>query len=125
MTVIKTACESLGLTIVELADVYGDYWINVFAPKVYSPYYNVDSAREFLLNVDFIHTSITKRIPNAQPPRFNYEWLSHDTLIMTYHSKRGLIDFMVGLIKGVGKYFNEDLKVTKLSNTKVKIVFPK
>jgi len=43
---------------------------------------------------------------------------------MKYISKRGLIDFMVGLIKGVGKYYREDLKVTKLGNDRVKIVFP-
>ncbi len=43
---------------------------------------------------------------------------------MTYKSKRGLIDFLVGLIKGVGKYFKENLEVTKLGNNKVKIVFP-
>jgi hypothetical protein len=43
---------------------------------------------------------------------------------MKYKSRRGLIDFMVGLIKGVGKFYKEDLKVTKLSSDKVEIVFP-
>jgi hypothetical protein len=31
---------------------------------------------------------------------------------------------MVGLIKGVGNFYKEDLKVTKLGNDRVKIVFP-
>jgi hypothetical protein len=43
---------------------------------------------------------------------------------MKYKSHRNLIDFLVGLIKGVGKFYKEDLKVTKLTNDKVEIVFP-
>jgi len=45
-------------------------------------------------------------------------------LIMKYKSQRGLIDFMIGLIKGVGKFYREDLGVTKLGNDQVEIVFP-
>jgi hypothetical protein len=47
------------------------------------------------------------------------------TLIMHYKSHRGLIDFMVGLIKGVGKYFKENLQVRKLGDKRVEIVFEK
>jgi hypothetical protein len=43
---------------------------------------------------------------------------------MTYNSRRGLIDIMIGLIKGVGKYYKENLKVTKLGPDKVEIKFP-
>ena len=43
---------------------------------------------------------------------------------MKYKSHRNLIDFLVGLVKGVGKFYKEDLKVSKLSNDKVEIVFP-
>lgn len=74
--------------------------------------------------MDHVHTAVTKRLADARPPRFEYEWKDNQTLIMHYKSPRGLIDFMVGLIKGVGKYFEKDLKVTKLGNDKVKIVFP-
>ena len=56
--------------------------------------------------------------------RFDYEWQDEHTLIMHYKSHRGLIDFLIGLIKGVGKYYNEDLRVAKKSETAVEIVFP-
>lgn len=36
-----------------------------------------------------------------------------------------MIDFACGLIKGVGKHFKENLKVTKLSENEVEIVFEK
>ena len=74
--------------------------------------------------MDYVHATVIKNVPNAQPPRFEYEWLDDKTLIMKYKSRRRLIDFMVGSIKGVGKYYKEDLRVTKLGNDKVKIIFP-
>jgi len=74
--------------------------------------------------MDSVHVASTKSIPGANPPRFDYEWNDEKILIMKYKSQRGLIDFMVGLIKGVGKLYKADLKVTKLGSDKVKIVFP-
>ena len=42
---------------------------------------------------------------------------------MKYESKRGLIDFLVGLVKGVGKHYKENLLVSKVGNDTVKVVF--
>ena len=66
---------------------------------------------------------MTKTITNAKPPRFKYEWEDDRTLIMNYHSHRGLIDFVVGLVKGVSKFYQEKLNVTKLDSNKIKVVF--
>jgi len=124
LKIVDAVCQVLNLSLVQAADAFGDYWMNIYAPKIYAPYYRgASSAREFLLKMDSVHVIVTKRIPNAHPPRFEYEWKDDKTLIMSYKSSRDLIDFMVGLIKGVGRYFEGDLKVTKLRNNKVKIVF--
>jgi len=74
--------------------------------------------------MDSVHAAVTKSVPNSHPPRFEYEWKNEKTLIMKYKSQRGLIDFVVGLAKGVGKLYGENLKVTKIGNDKVEIVFP-
>jgi len=42
---------------------------------------------------------------------------------MTYKSPRNLIHICIGLVKGVGKYYQENLEVTKLSNDKIKVKF--
>jgi hypothetical protein len=124
LKVIDSVCNVLNISLVQAADAFGDYWVNVFAPKTYAPYYaGVKSAKEFLLNMDKVHVQSAAIIKDCCPPRFSYEWKDDKTLIMGYKSHRGLIDIMVGLIKGVGKYYNEDLKVTKLADDKVKIVF--
>jgi hypothetical protein len=126
LKVIHSLCKILNISLIQAADAFGDYWINVFAPRIYQPYYDgVNSSKAFLSNMDRVHISTTKILPDAHPPRFEYDWKNDRTLVMTYKSKRGLIDFMIGLIKGVGKYFKEDLKVTKLGDDKVEIVFPK
>jgi len=77
-----------------------------------------------LVATKFGHEASTRSIPDARPPQFDYEWKDGRTLIMHYKSHRGLIDFLVGLVRGVGKHFKEDLQVTKLSADKVQIVFP-
>ena len=46
-------------------DDVGEYWVNVYAPKIYAAYYQgVKSAKDFLLKMDYIHQQTTKTIPN-------------------------------------------------------------
>jgi len=124
VNVVKNTCKTLHLTLEQVTDMFGDHWMNAFAPKIYKPYYGTNTtAREFLLKISEIHDKVTKNIPNAHPPKFEYEWKNETTLILTYISPRGLIDFVVGLVKGVGKYFHERLSVRKISSTKVEVVF--
>lgn len=125
LKVIASVCEVLNISLVQAADAFGDYWVNVFAPRIYQVYYDeADSAKDFLLNMDHVHQVSTESIAGARPPRFEYEWKDDKTLIMKYKSHRRLIDFMVGLIKGVGTYYKEDLKVTKLGDDRAEVVFP-
>ena len=125
LKVVSAVCKTLNISLAQAADAFGDYWVNHYAPKIYKAYYRrANSAREMLLNMNGVHMEVTSSIENAHPPRFGYEWKDDRTLIMTYHSKRGLIDVLVGLVKGVGKYYKENLKVRKLGNTSVEIVFP-
>jgi len=125
LRIVNSVCKVLNISLIQAVDAFGDYWVNVYSQKMYSSYYRAcKTAKEFLLKMDSVHVNTTKSIPNAHPPRFEYEWKDEKTLIMKYKSQRGLIDFMVGLIKGVGKFYREDLKVTKLGNDKVEIIFP-
>jgi len=125
MNVIKSACDVLNLSLEQVADAFGDYWVNVYTQKIYRVHYlDCNTSKDFLLKMDYVHVMVTNNIPNARPPRFEYEWKDQKTLIMKYKSHRNLIDLLVGLIRGVGKFYKEDLKVTKLTNDKVEIVFP-
>ncbi len=123
LKVVDSVCKVLNISLEQAADAFGEYWVCTYAPGIYKPYYQqAASAREFLLKMDEVHRLTTERIPNANPPSFQYTWLDKKTLVMKYKSKRNLSVFMVGLVKGVGKYYKESLMVTKQGDD-VKITF--
>lgn len=125
LKILNSTCNVLGINLQQASDAFGEYLVCNFAPKIYSVYYKgANSAKDFLVKMDKVHEITTQNIPDAKPPRFGYQWKDDKTLIMTYNSKRGLIDIMIGLIKGVGKYYNENLRITKLGPDRVEIIFP-
>ena len=125
MEFFTKASEIIQIPVSQLADEFGEYWSCVYAPDYYRSWFiRVSSVRELLTKLDHIHYMQNRTIVNAHPPRFDYKWIDEKTLHLTYKSKRDLIDLFISLIKGTGKYFNEDLKITKLSNEKLEIIFP-
>jgi hypothetical protein len=121
---IEAVCHNLDITLAQAADAFGDYWVNVYSQKMYPLFYERNAtAKDFLLDMNSLHVQMTRTMEQARPPRFEYEWKDDRTLIMRYLSHRGLIDLMVGLAKGVGKYYKEDIQVTKLGPDKVQIIF--
>lgn len=124
MKLLQSTCETLGVTMEQAGDAFGDYWVNDYSPNIYKSIYSkFKSAREFILGMDDVHIMVTNTVPNAKPPRFTYEFKDDNTLIMNYKSSRGLILVLAGLVRGLGRYFNQKLTVTKMSETSLKIVF--
>jgi len=124
LEIVGNTAKVLGITLEQALDAFADYWVNVYGLKIYKPYYQgAKNAREFMLKLDGMHERLTKNIPNARPPRFKYEWKNDRTLVMTYDSSRGLIDLAVSMTKAIGTYFKEEIKVSKLSSTRLEIVF--
>ena len=126
LQVVGETCTVLGITQQQAADAFGRYWACVYAPKMYGAYYDgIKSAKEFLLKLDDIHVATTRAILNAHPPRFVYEDIDENTLIMEYHSNRGLMPFFTGLVRGIAEHFGEKAEITSVGTDKVKIVLRK
>ncbi len=122
--IVKAVCTHTNLSLPELADAFGKYWVMNYSQRTYPQHYTRHkTAREFLLALDKLHTQMTRTIPDARPPHFAYEWKNENTLVMHYRSHRGLIDFAVGLAKGVGAFYREKLEVKKVNAEKFQIVF--
>jgi Haem-NO-binding len=85
----------------------------------------IRSAKELLLKLDDIHVATTRTIPNARPPRFKYEDVDENTLIMEYQSSRGLMPFFTGLLRGLAAHYGEKADISSLGVDKVHIVFSK
>ncbi len=124
LNILTATTKVLKITSVQAADAFGDYWVNVYAQKMYKGMFaGKNSAKELLLSMDNVHVGVTQNIKNSHPPRFEYEWKNEKTLIMTYKSERGLLDIFIGLIKGVGKLYKEKLIVSKIGTDKVQVQF--
>jgi heme-NO-binding protein len=124
MKIMTGIAGAAALSMEQVMEAFGEYWSTVYGPKVYRAYFSdAQTARELLLNLDHIHEVMTKSIKFAQPPRFRYEWKGDKLLIMHYESFRGLVALMPGLIRGVGKYFKENLTVEVVGSA-VYVQFP-
>lgn len=124
MNIIKSTCEILDITLEQASDAFGEYWVNEYAPEVYGVYYrDVKTAKEFILKMNEVHKSVVSNLEDARPPSFEYEWKDDNTLHIGYKSHRNLVVIMIGLLKGVGKYFNEDLKIRMLTDNKAEVIF--
>jgi len=125
LQILDKTCSVLGLDRQQAADAFGEYWVNTFASRIYKVHFSkAKTAREFLLKMDDVHQSVTRKMANARPPRFEYQWKNDKLLVMTYKSDRGLVELVVGLVRGVGKYYREDLRVSRLNEQQVQVAFP-
>ncbi len=86
---------------------------NIQAFREWFPsYFEKDTAMGFLLLMDKVHAQLTKMIPGAKPPRLIPVAIDDRNFHMIYESKRGLDSYLMGLIEGVGRHFNEKIEAT-------------
>ena len=124
VAVIEAACRRLGLTLQQAADAFGNHWVNSYSPKVYKSFYaKHTTARGFFADINEMHERLTRRLPDARPPRFRLDWAADDVLVMHYESHRSLIEIAIGMAKAIGSYYREDLEVSRVSATALKVVF--
>lgn len=124
MKIIESTCVVLDITLEQAADAFGDYWVNEYAPEVYAVYYkNAKTAKEFILNMNTVHQKVVLNLENARPPTFEFEWKDDNTLHISYKSHRNLAVLMIGLLKGVSRYYNEDLQIRLISDNTAEVVF--
>jgi len=124
LKVINNACSVLDVSFEQIADIFGSYWINDFVSKKYFAFFKPKySAKDFLLQMNRIHEKMTERIENAKPPHFEFEDVTDNSIVMSYHSERHLEPIWLGIIKGVGEYYNEKLEIIPITKNKVKIIF--
>jgi hypothetical protein len=124
MKIMTGIAGAASLSMEQVMEAFGEHWSTVYGPHIYGAYFSdAKTARELLLNLDHIHEVMTKSIKFACPPRFRYEWKGDKLLIMHYESFRGLVALMPGLIRGVGKYYKENLTI-RVVGSAVHVQFP-
>lgn len=124
ISIFVASSQVCGVSLQQIFDDFGEYWCLHYAPRVYKVLYSgKKSTKDFITQIDFIHDIVTKRIPNAHPPRFIYKWEADNVLLLTYQSQRGLIDLLISLIKGLDKYFNNQTDIERIDNQHLRLTF--
>lgn len=112
--------ESVGVEVKELWNKIGEDNINSFFQS-YPAFFEHENMYSFLKALFDIHVVMTQRIPGANPPIVKIEPVSRDTAVFSYSSKRGMFDYMYGLLRGTSKFFNEKVEMKEIDKTDTSI----
>lgn len=97
----------------EILTSYGEYLFNVLA-SAHASFIKEDELFNFLESInDYVHPEVRKLYPESELPDFQVHRLSETEMQMVYHSKRRMIDFAIGLIKGSALHYGEQILITK------------
>lgn len=109
------ASEELSIPLNDVLVAFGEYWILKTGMQSYGSLMRAGGKdlRTFLINLPNFHSRVMLMYQNLTPPEFKVDELDSDTIRVHYYSTRdGLTYFMVGLLQGLGKMFNEGIGVT-------------
>ncbi|MBH1939628.1 heme NO-binding domain-containing protein [Mobilitalea sibirica] len=100
----------------EIWTIMGEENIKTFS-QIYPGFFRHESAYQFLKSMNDVHVIVMKRFKGAVPPILDVTPISSHEILFVYRSKRGMGNYLIGLISGVSKYFNEKIDVEILSKT--------
>jgi|GEM_PF-7062334 len=125
LEVVNNICKELKITLTQVADAFGEFWVRKYAPKLYNNFGIVaPSSRDFLMNLNEIHEKTITAMHNMCVPNFKYEWIGKEKLVITHDANMDFMPFYEGLIKGVGRYYEENISVNMMSPYELVIDFP-
>ena len=110
------ACAVLGVTPEQVLETFGEYWVD-FTGRTYGELFEMsgNSFVAFVKNLNDLHTRVGHMMPNLAPPSFIVTDEQPGVFKLQYHSKRaGLHPMILGLVRGLGKRFNETVEITRL-----------
>jgi len=116
------ASEYLNIPVHQLLESFGEYWVLYVAEEGYGDFLKMggDSLPEFLGNLNKMHATITKYMPELVVPRFELAEQTSNSLHLHYYSTRkGLSPMVLGLVKGLGKKFNTPCTIALSSTNEV------
>lgn len=114
---VGAASEVLGAPVAALLEAFGEHWILYTAREGYGELISMfgSTLREFLGNLDNMHTRVGLSFPQLRPPSFMVRDTGPGVLEIEYHSTReGLAPMVIGLLRGLGRSFGEAVAVEHL-----------
>ena len=115
---VEAVSTELGMAAEDVLVAFGEYWILYTADEGYAEMMASagDNLREFMANLDEMHSRIALLMPSMVFPRFDVVTRDDVAFEVHYHSHRaGLTPMVLGLLRGLAKRFNESVAVRLLS----------
>ena len=100
----------------EIWGLMGEENIKTFS-QLYPGFFRHEYAYQFLKSMNDVHIIVMRRFKGAVPPILDLQPISSHETLFIYRSKRGMGDYLVGLLKGVSNYFKEEIKSEVLSKS--------
>lgn len=126
--IVEHIGNSVGKNKDDIWFIMGEENVKTFS-KLYPGFFRHDSAYQFLKSMNDVHVIVMKRFRGAKPPILDVTPLSSREIYFTYRSKRGMGNYLKGLISGVSHYFKEKIEVEEVSKSneeiKLKLKFEK
>lgn len=112
---VGAATEALSLDASHILEAFGEHWVLYTAQAGYGEMLGMfgTDLRSFLDNLDNLHSHVAMSFPALRPPSFAVEQIEGDPgLLLHYRSERaGLAPMVIGLLKGLGKRFSQEISV--------------
>ncbi len=115
---MDNVAKQAGITPAEVWRTLGRNNIYSFS-KWFPSFFERSSLKAFLMMMDAVHAQLTRMIKGAKPPRLIPEEIDNTTFTITYQSKRGMFDYLQGLLEGAAEYFNEKMEMEILEKSKL------
>lgn len=116
---VGTASEVLQKPAGEILHALGEHWVLFTAREDYGDLLKLhgDTLYEFLVNLPDFHSRVQMIFPNLKPPVFSVENIRPSSIDVHYRTHRqGLAQFVVGLLCGLGKYFDTPVTVKQTAD---------
>lgn len=94
----------------EIWQIMGEENIKTFS-RNYPGFFRHESAYQFLKSMNDVHAIVMRRFKGAVPPGLDMTPISSHEAMFIYRSKRGMGDYLAGMIIGVSNYFKENIEV--------------
>lgn len=124
--IVEHIGNAVGKNKEEIWFIMGEENVKTFS-RLYPGFFRHDSAYQFLKSMNDVHIIVMKRFKGAKPPILDVTPISSHEIYFTYRSKRGMGDYLKGLVYGIAQYFGETIEVDEVSKSadelKLKLTF--
>lgn len=111
---VGAVSEALGISSEDALRTFGEFWVLYTGREGYGHLFDIagTSMRDFLYNLDALHSRIGGNFPQLRPPSFQCEDMDSRTVRMHYFTERaGLCPMVIGLLAGLGKHFKTEVEI--------------